>query len=118
MRLPSLPSLPSANVALPPSVAAACISVALTMAPLTALPGPACADQRVIGEVQGSGLVFKDTLKVEAFDDPKVSGVQVLPASRTRRLAPRRARTHPPPVPPADRTRRAPDPRAGRRSST
>ena len=29
-----------------------------------------------MGEVAGSGLIFKDTLKVEAFDDPKVAGVQ------------------------------------------
>jgi catabolite regulation protein CreA len=30
---------------------------------------------RVIGKISGSGLVFKDTLVVEAFDDPKVKGV-------------------------------------------
>ena len=30
---------------------------------------------RTIGEITGSGLVFKDILKVEAFDDPKVKGV-------------------------------------------
>lgn len=28
-------------------------------------------------QVQTSGLVFKDTLRVEAFNDPKVSGVQL-----------------------------------------
>jgi catabolite regulation protein CreA len=30
---------------------------------------------RTIGQISGSGLVFKDTLVVEAFDDPKVRGV-------------------------------------------
>jgi len=33
------------------------------------------AESRVIGEIAGSGLVFKDTLTVESFDDPKVKGV-------------------------------------------
>ncbi len=30
---------------------------------------------RVVGEIAGSGIVFKDTLTVESFDDPKVQGV-------------------------------------------
>merc|ERR1711966_537149 len=30
---------------------------------------------RTLGKISGSGLVFKDTLVVEAFDDPKVKGV-------------------------------------------
>jgi len=33
------------------------------------------AESRLIGEIQGSGLIFKDTLSVESFDDPKVKGV-------------------------------------------
>jgi catabolite regulation protein CreA len=33
---------------------------------------PAMAESRLIGEIAGSGLVFKDTLQVESFDDPKV----------------------------------------------
>ena len=28
-----------------------------------------------MGDIAGSGIVFKDTLTVEAFDDPKVEGV-------------------------------------------
>lgn len=32
------------------------------------------AESRVIGELKGSGLFFKDTLTIESFDDPKVSG--------------------------------------------
>mmetsp|Transcript_30702 Transcript_30702/g.45443 ORF Transcript_30702/g.45443 Transcript_30702/m.45443 type:complete len:261 (-) Transcript_30702:188-970(-) len=42
------------------------------------LPGGGAAeasDSRIVGEIKGSGLVFKDTLVVESFDDPKVKGV-------------------------------------------
>lgn len=35
------------------------------------------AGSTVIGEIAGSGLVFKDTLVVEQFDDPKVKGVSL-----------------------------------------
>jgi catabolite regulation protein CreA len=43
---------------------------------LTFLPSASAADgSRVVGEIKGSGLVFKDTLKIESFDDPKVKGV-------------------------------------------
>lgn len=37
--------------------------------------GVASAESRMVGEIKGSGLVFKDTLNVESFDDPKVKGV-------------------------------------------
>lgn len=59
------------------AAAAVCLSAALATAPLTALPDAAFAATRTIGEVSGSGLIFKDVLKVEAFDDPKVQGVQL-----------------------------------------
>lgn len=39
------------------------------------LPAIAAEGSRVVGEISGSGLVFKDTLRVESFDDPKVKGV-------------------------------------------
>eukprot|EP00536_Pseudo-nitzschia_multiseries_P013880 jgi/Psemu1/327346/estExt_fgenesh1_pg.C_6270002 len=43
---------------------------------LTAAPQVASAnDSKVIGQLKGSGLVFKDTLSIERFDDPKVKGV-------------------------------------------
>mmetsp|Transcript_27336 Transcript_27336/g.42718 ORF Transcript_27336/g.42718 Transcript_27336/m.42718 type:complete len:217 (+) Transcript_27336:20-670(+) len=32
---------------------------------------------RVVGEIPASGLVFKDTIKVTAFKDPKVEGVEL-----------------------------------------
>lgn len=68
MKLPSLPSNAVANAA-----AAMVLSASLALSPLTA--SPALAAARTVGEVQTSGLIFKDTLRVEAFDDPKVDGV-------------------------------------------
>lgn len=37
----------------------------------------AWADQRTIGEIPASGLIFKDTIKIQAFKDPKVEGVEL-----------------------------------------
>lgn len=46
------------------------------MAALTAAPQPASANEsKVVGQLKGSGLVFKDTLSIERFEDPKVKGV-------------------------------------------
>jgi len=54
------------------------LGASLAVAPMTGLPSPAFADgSRLVGEVAGSGFVFKDTLKIEEFDDPKVAGVQL-----------------------------------------
>lgn len=51
-------------------------TMTMTMTTLTALPLPATAmESKIIGQLQGSGLVFKDTLQIESFDDPKVKGV-------------------------------------------
>ena len=45
---------------------------------VVAPPTEARAEEpRTIAKIKGSGLVFKDTLKVEAFDDPKVKGVTI-----------------------------------------
>lgn len=41
---------------------------------------------RVIGQISGSGLVFKDTLNVETFDDPKVKGVTLYVSNFERPL--------------------------------
>jgi hypothetical protein len=42
---------------------------------LLSSPSPSiAAESRVVGELKGSGLVFKDTLTIESFDDPKVKG--------------------------------------------
>ena len=49
-----------------------------TLAIGSMLPLPAVADSsRVVGSLSGSGLVFKDTLQIEAFPDPKVDGVHL-----------------------------------------
>eukprot|EP00560_Eucampia_antarctica_P006955 CAMPEP_0197825856 /NCGR_PEP_ID=MMETSP1437-20131217/2889_1 /TAXON_ID=49252 ORGANISM="Eucampia antarctica, Strain CCMP1452" /NCGR_SAMPLE_ID=MMETSP1437 /ASSEMBLY_ACC=CAM_ASM_001096 /LENGTH=264 /DNA_ID=CAMNT_0043426037 /DNA_START=80 /DNA_END=874 /DNA_ORIENTATION=- len=44
---------------------------------------------RLVGEIQGSGLVFKDTLKIESFDDPKVKGVTLYISNFERPLSER-----------------------------
>lgn len=73
--------LPSAAAPLGNAVVATLTALALSGAPvalpLVALPPPAFAAARTVGEISGSGLVFKDTLKIEAFSDPKVDGVQL-----------------------------------------
>ena len=81
MWLPTIKLAPKALVA--PAVHAAAALV-LSAAIAAGGPGVGLADgsPRVVGEVQGSGLVFKDTLRVEAFGDPKVCALlaaRVLP---------------------------------------
>ena len=69
--------------------AAAALAAALALAPVSA---HAIADKRTIGEIAGSGLVFKDTLKVEAFTDPKVPGVRLYLSDFSRPLTDRVAK--------------------------
>mmetsp|Transcript_14305 Transcript_14305/g.39780 ORF Transcript_14305/g.39780 Transcript_14305/m.39780 type:complete len:243 (+) Transcript_14305:58-786(+) len=47
------------------------------------------ADARILGQIQGSGLVFKDTLQIESFDDPKVKGVTLYVSNFQRPLTER-----------------------------
>jgi catabolite regulation protein CreA len=51
----------------------------------TTLPAIA-AESRVVGQIAGSGLVFKDTLTIESFEDPKVSGVLNLVVCGIKRM--------------------------------
>lgn len=60
--------------------------LSLTIAPINALvptnfmivpPANAAESSRTIGQIKGSGLLFKDTLQIEAFPDPKVKGVNL-----------------------------------------
>lgn len=44
---------------------------------------------RTVGSIAGSGLVLKDTLNIEAFDDPKVKGVTLYVSTFQRPLAER-----------------------------
>jgi catabolite regulation protein CreA len=53
------------------------LTASLATSPLVALPDAAFADKRTVGEISTSGLIFKDKLKIEAFDDPKVSGINL-----------------------------------------
>ena len=46
----------------------------------------AAEGSRIIGQISGSGLVFKDTLVVESFDDPKVRGVTLYVSNFERPL--------------------------------
>lgn len=53
-------------------------------------PAPAFAEgARPVGSISGSGLVFKDTLNIEAFDDPKVQGVTLYVSTFQRPLTER-----------------------------
>uniref|UniRef100_A0A7S2UP84 Uncharacterized protein n=1 Tax=Attheya septentrionalis TaxID=420275 RepID=A0A7S2UP84_9STRA len=47
------------------------------------------AESRLVGEIKGSGLVFKDTLNIERFDDPKVQGVTLYISNFQRPLTER-----------------------------
>lgn len=49
----------------------------------------ATTDARIVGQIQGSGLVFKDTLQIESFDDPKVKGVTLYVSNFQRPLTER-----------------------------
>jgi len=56
----------------------------------SAFGGDALAfESRIIGEISGSGIVFKDTLVVESFDDPKVQGVTLYISNFQRPLTER-----------------------------
>lgn len=51
------------------------LSVFLMWNTAGAIPPANANESKVIGQLKGSGLVFKDTLSIERFDDPKVKGV-------------------------------------------
>ena len=57
---------------------------------LVSNPLPAAADgPRIVGELKGSGLVFKDTLQIESFEDPKIKGVTLYISNFQRPLTER-----------------------------
>jgi CreA protein len=64
-------ALATATLATPISVLALALALVLALEPAPAL----AVESKIIGQLQGSGLVFKDTLQIESFDDPKVKGV-------------------------------------------
>lgn len=72
----------------------ACLSLltagTLCLTTATSLPTIAAAEQpRIVGQLQGSGLVFKDTLQIESFEDPKVKGVTLYISNFQRPLTER-----------------------------
>ena len=57
---------------------------------LASHPWPAAAESaRLVGQFEGSGLVFKDTLRIESFDDPKIKGVTLYVSNFERPLTER-----------------------------
>lgn len=69
---------PEGSIALPFKLNARNFMVAAALC-TTAFATPTApvnaVESQVIGQITGSGLVFKDTLQVESFEDPKVRGV-------------------------------------------
>jgi CreA protein len=52
------------------------VSTAIIASSLLASSLPTLAmESQIVGQISGSGLVFKDTLEVERFDDPKIKGI-------------------------------------------
>jgi len=56
---------------------AACAVFAAVICGVTGSQPAVAGDKRVVGEIPASGLIFKDTINVEEFDDPKVKGVNL-----------------------------------------
>ena len=54
---------------------ASAASVALVASSLLGPLPTHAVESQIIGQISGSGLVFKDTLEVERFEDPKIKGV-------------------------------------------
>lgn len=60
----------------------AALRQALHLAPFalfgSALPSPATADEsKLVGQIPASGIIFKDIVKVERIEDPKVKGIEL-----------------------------------------
>jgi catabolite regulation protein CreA len=71
---------------------AAGVAVGALVAPLAAPPAHAETIGETIGEIATSGLIFKDKLMIERFDDPKVTGVKLYVAYYERPLNERLAK--------------------------
>jgi len=78
----------SSSAAVSLASAALLLSTSL-VTPLIATPAPAHAESKLIGQIAGSGLFFKDTLQIERFDDPKVQGVTLYISNFERPLTER-----------------------------
>ena len=59
-------------------IGSAALATTLSFGTIILPPQPvSAAESTVVGELRGSGLVFKDTLQIERFEDPKVKGVEL-----------------------------------------
>mmetsp|Transcript_62549 Transcript_62549/g.161089 ORF Transcript_62549/g.161089 Transcript_62549/m.161089 type:complete len:237 (+) Transcript_62549:76-786(+) len=67
-------------------------ALGLMAAVFTSAVLPANADKRLVGEIPASGLIFKDTINIEEFDDPKVSGVNLYLSDFSRSFTDRLAK--------------------------
>lgn len=66
------------------------VALALLVGACWAGAAPAVAgDKRMVGEIPASGLIFKDTINIEEFDDPKVKGVSLYISDFSRSFADR-----------------------------
>jgi hypothetical protein len=69
-----LPSSALAFGSIPKEVQKAFVGAvtAFTLSTSILAPANAAESSKMLGQIAGSGLVFKDTLTVESFNDPKV----------------------------------------------
>eukprot|EP00565_Helicotheca_tamesis_P006213 CAMPEP_0185724592 /NCGR_PEP_ID=MMETSP1171-20130828/1026_1 /TAXON_ID=374046 /ORGANISM="Helicotheca tamensis, Strain CCMP826" /LENGTH=250 /DNA_ID=CAMNT_0028392473 /DNA_START=104 /DNA_END=856 /DNA_ORIENTATION=- len=69
--------------------AASFLMISNLISPFVAVEPAFAAESRLVGEIRGSGLVFKDTLNIESFEDPKVRGVTLYISNFQRPLTER-----------------------------
>eukprot|EP00199_Chlamydomonas_sp_CCMP681_P005381 CAMPEP_0119104678 /NCGR_PEP_ID=MMETSP1180-20130426/2830_1 /TAXON_ID=3052 ORGANISM="Chlamydomonas cf sp, Strain CCMP681" /NCGR_SAMPLE_ID=MMETSP1180 /ASSEMBLY_ACC=CAM_ASM_000741 /LENGTH=237 /DNA_ID=CAMNT_0007089501 /DNA_START=47 /DNA_END=760 /DNA_ORIENTATION=- len=69
-------AVPRADAALTQPIKMAMMSAALAFTLASAGPASAMLSQK-IGEFQGSGFIFKDTVEVTALTDPEIAGVSL-----------------------------------------
>lgn len=62
-------------------------AAALAAAALTLSPSPAMADNELVGKWNASGLIFKDSVEVLSFEDPKIDGVTLYISEFQRSLS-------------------------------
>jgi len=59
----------------------------LAAAALTVSPIPAMAENELVAKWDASGLIFKDSVEVIAFDDPKIDGITIFISEFQRSLS-------------------------------
>eukprot|EP00933_Yihiella_yeosuensis_P000671 TRINITY_DN101066_c0_g1_i1.p1 TRINITY_DN101066_c0_g1~~TRINITY_DN101066_c0_g1_i1.p1 ORF type:complete len:247 (+),score=64.07 TRINITY_DN101066_c0_g1_i1:89-829(+) len=69
--------------------AAACAALVVATGTLLGATPAAATEKRDVAAIPASGFLFKDTINVEAFEDPKVSGVTLYISDFSRSMADR-----------------------------